>query len=491
VTSWNERRHAALVRLLCDLRTAGFGDRRESLELILGAVCRYTEWPLGHAYRLDARNGRLRPEMICHEREPGSFGPLLAIAADTSLSSGEDLPGRAMASRTPEWTADISREKRFGGAGAGSFPGVCAAVALPLVTNGAVDIVLEFFCSEPPALHDDVLSVLEHVAVAWGRGVEIERLSVELRAATERQAAAGEFRMHASAAAHARDAIVVSTVGGAGRGPTILYANAAFTRMTGYTEREVLGRSFSVLAGANTSRTGLQDMDQRLSRCEPASTELIAYRKDGQEFLLEWHASPIPEIDGSVQHFASIQRDITDERSAEQALKRADRDALTGLPTREVLEKRIRLSIQQCKERSEYRFALLFLDMDGFKVVNDARGHVVGDQLLASAARRLEGTIRPGDVLARFGGDEFVILLQHVTDTSDVMMVVDRVRERMAAPFEIQGSTLRIAASIGIAMSDPGYDKPEDLVRDADAAMYRAKRKGMGGFEFFSVANLA
>jgi diguanylate cyclase (GGDEF)-like protein/PAS domain S-box-containing protein len=599
VTSWNERRHAALVRLLCDLRTTEFGDQRKGIELILAAVCRYTEWPLGHAYRFDRRSGRLRPAMVRHEREPGRYRPLLAAAAATSLGPGEDLPGLALASRNPEWTRDITHEARFARANAAPFAGVRAAVAVPLLVNGSVDTVLEFFCSESTPPDDSVLSVLGHLGAEWSRGFEIERLegelrhnlsrfrtimesspdpivltddsgriislnpaakrmfgyeirevageslmlllssssrgpprdavaralehppvatsdqvlklegvtregrvfpvelslshwragrlyiAVTLRATTERRAAEEEFRLHASAAAHTRDAIVVSTVGGTGRGPTILYANAAFTRMTGYTEAEVLGRSFSVLAGVNTSRTALQMMHQRLSRYEPASTELIAYRKDGHEFLLEWHASPITETDGTVKHFASIQRDITDERSVDQALKRADRDALTGLPTREVLERCIRLSIQRSNERSDYRFALLFLDMDGFKAVNDERGHIVGDQLLASAARRLEGTIRPGDMLARFGGDEFIILLHHVTDTSDVLMVVERVQERMTAPFELQGSAVTIAASIGIVLSDSGYSHPEQLIRDADTAMYEAKRKGRGRIEFF------
>jgi diguanylate cyclase (GGDEF)-like protein/PAS domain S-box-containing protein len=311
------------------------------------------------------------------------------------------------------------------------------------------------------------------VGAIWSRVLENERLGAEV-----------EFRMHASASAHARDAIVVSTVGGAGRGPTILYANAAFSRITGYSEAEVLGRSFSILAGARTNRATLQLVHQQLLKWEPASAELVAYRKGGEEFLLEWHASPITETDGTVLHFASIQRDITHERSVELALERADRDVLTGLPTREVLNRRLRLALGRSREHLDYRFALLFLDLDGFKAVNDELGHLVGDQLLASASRRMEGAIRPGDILARFGGDEFVILLQDVAGTDDVVMVAERVQERMRSPFEVQGRTLNMSVSIGIALGDTGYNEPEEIIRDADAAMYEAKRERRGRLVF-------
>ena len=102
VTSWNERRHAALVRLLCDLTTAGVGGRRKGIELVLGAVCRYTEWPLGHAYRFDKRSGRLRPARVWHEREPGRYQPLLTVADNASLGSGEDLRGLALGTGYPQ-----------------------------------------------------------------------------------------------------------------------------------------------------------------------------------------------------------------------------------------------------------------------------------------------------------------------------------------------------------------------------------------------------
>jgi diguanylate cyclase (GGDEF)-like protein len=225
-------------------------------------------------------------------------------------------------------------------------------------------------------------------------------------------------------------------------------------------------------------------MHQFMRAGESAAAELVAHRKDGGEFLMAWKASPIASPFDRGLHFVSILRDVTGERRAQQALSRADRDALTGLPNREVLEKRLRRSIERAKERADYRFAVLFIDLDGFKKINDDFGHVVGDQLLNSAAERLERTIRPGDTLARFGGDEFVILLEYVTGIADVIMVADRVQHRLETPFKLNGREHRIAASIGVALGETGYVDARDAIGDADRAMYEAKRKGKGRFEF-------
>jgi diguanylate cyclase (GGDEF)-like protein/PAS domain S-box-containing protein len=309
-----------------------------------------------------------------------------------------------------------------------------------------------------------------------------------LRDITERRATEHELRLLASATEHLREAIVISTAGDAGHGPTILYVNAAFTRITGYTESEILGRSFSVLAGPKTDQGSLQAMHQFMRAGEAAAAEILAHRKDGGEFLMAWQATPITTpgtIPGqSTLNFVSILRDVTEERNTQQALSRADRDALTGLPNRDVLEKRLRRSIERARERDDYRYAVLFVDLDGFKKVNDDFGHVVGDQLLNSAAERLERTVRPGDTLARFGGDEFVILLEYVTGIADVIMVADRVQRRLETPFKLNGREHRVAASIGVALGETGYTDARDAIRDADRAMYEAKRKGKGRFEF-------
>jgi len=427
------------------------------------------------------------PAFARHEAQPGRHSSVMDAARDVSLAPGEDLPGAAWVSRSPRWTDDITRQRRFAEVRLGVPSEVRAAVAVPVLVNGEVCLVLEFFCSKSGGLDPDVLTVLDHVATDWGHALA-RPLGADITAVPRmrgQRASAEEFRLHGAAAAHVRDAIVVSTTGTPRHGPTILYVNAAFTRMTGYEEPEVLGQGFSVLAGANTSRAALKVMHGRLVRGVASHAELVAYRKDGQPFLMEWHASPIFESDGRVQYFVSIQRDITTERSDRQALMRADRDALTGLPTRDVMERRVQLCLDRAGERPDYVFAVLFLDLDGFKAVNDAYGHVVGDQLLASAAHRIEGAVRPGDALARFGGDEFVMLLHAVKDVRDVILVADRVQERMAAPFEIQGHRLSVGASIGVALGDARYREPEEVIRDADTAMYTAKRKGKGRVEFF------
>lgn len=178
------------------------------------------------------------------------------------------------------------------------------------------------------------------------------------------------------------------------------------------------------------------------------------------------------------------ERELREQRYRYDALH----DPLTGLPNRALFMKRLADATQRARRGEDAMFAVLFLDLDGFKLVNDSMGHHVGDQLLAMVARRLEGCIRGGDLVARLGGDEFAILLERVTDARDCAVVAERVLEAMARPVDIGGYEHTSSCSIGIALGGGPQDQPEYVLRSADIAMYRAKSAGRGRYELFDRA---
>jgi diguanylate cyclase (GGDEF)-like protein len=181
--------------------------------------------------------------------------------------------------------------------------------------------------------------------------------------------------------------------------------------------------------------------------------------------------------------------DITQRKMAEeQLLHDAFHDALTDLPNRALFMDRLRRAILRTRRQENYRFAVLFLDLDGFKVVNDSLGHAIGDQLLIAIGRRLELGMRRGDTLTRLGGDEFAILADDIHDVNDAILLAERVRDDLKAPFSLGGHEVFAAASIGIAIGSRDRERPEDLLRDADTAMYRAKALGKGRHVVFDQA---
>ena len=183
----------------------------------------------------------------------------------------------------------------------------------------------------------------------------------------------------------------------------------------------------------------------------------------------------------------SIRYAIERKHVEEQLLHHALRDVLTGLPNRAVLTDRIERAIRRTKRRHDYHFAVLFLDLDEFKKINDTNGHLFGDQMLRIVAKRLEGCLRPGDSVARFGGDEFVLLIDDIRDIGPLANVADRIQKELAKPFNINGKEISITASVGIALNDFEHERPEELLRDADTAMYRAKGAGGGRYEIFHI----
>ncbi len=194
----------------------------------------------------------------------------------------------------------------------------------------------------------------------------------------------------------------------------------------------------------------------------------------------------VRDNEGRALRIAGSMTDITARKDLEERLRReAQFDSLTTLPNRSYATDLLRRAIARAKRNKEQQFGVLFLDCDRFKVVNDSLGHHAGDSLLRLVAGRLNGCVRPGDVVARLGGDEFVVILEGVKDEAEAIAVADRIQHSLAQPFYLDGRELFMSVSVGIAMSQPGVERPEDYLRDADLAMYRAKLRGRARHEVF------
>lgn len=214
--------------------------------------------------------------------------------------------------------------------------------------------------------------------------------------------------------------------------------------------------------------------------------EFRMFHSDGSIRWILCRGIAVSDSEGKLKRLAGSQTDITDRKSAEeQLLHDAFHDSLTNLPNRALMVDHLENAVARAKRHKDYKFAVLFLDLDSFKVVNDSLGHLAGDQLLIKIARRLESCVRPGDTVARLGGDEFTVLLDYIHDFDEAEVVAERIHCALERPFNLDGQNVFSSASMGIAQSSAEYESAEDILRDADTAMYQAKFKGRGQREVF------
>ncbi|MBN2428198.1 MAG: EAL domain-containing protein [Deltaproteobacteria bacterium] len=266
----------------------------------------------------------------------------------------------------------------------------------------------------------------------------------------------------------------------------ISYVNPAFEKITGYEKDVILGKNPRFLAGNDLAQKGLIKISRALEERKESEAEIRNFRKDGSSFWNELKISPVQNKVGYTTHFVGIINDITQRKRDEEELKhKATHDLLTGLANRSLLEDRINQSIYYAT-RSQRIVAVLLLDLDRFKRINDTLGHRWGDVLLKEVGRRLSISVRECDTVARFGGDEFVIVLAEVAEMADVGTVTRKIQEKLSRPMKINHHELEIHSSVGICCYPKDAHNPENLIKKADLAMYQAKLAGGNTFRYFS-----
>lgn len=269
-------------------------------------------------------------------------------------------------------------------------------------------------------------------------------------------------------------------------GYPIVYVNPAFTDMTGYTLEEVKGRSCRFLQGPDTDPQQIAEIQRALEQQHDITLTLRNYRKNGQTFWNNLFLSPVRNPDGQVTHFVGSINDISERREHESALAfHATHDVLTGLGNRALFEDHLRHDVELARRHKQH-LAVLFIDLDEFKPINDTLGHGIGDQVLINVARRLEQAIRPTDTLCRFGGDEFVLLLPDLDSPRQAEEIAERLLEALALPYRIERHELYLSASIGVALNGQQLTQPEEMLQQADMAMYKAKQQGRNTLQTFT-----
>ena len=321
-------------------------------------------------------------------------------------------------------------------------------------------------------------------------------------------------RLLEAAVVNATDAIIITeALQQDDPGPRIVYANAAFEQMTGYDAASVIGRSPRFLQGAGTTLESRCAMRTALDRWQRIEIDVVNYRRDGTPFVVALSIFPAENEDGWYDYWIAIQREVTERREVERLMDQVDttrrqnyalakeigdrrraegrleqvayRDGLTGLFNRAYFRDRLTDALRHVHAEHASSFAVLFFDLDRFKIVNDSLGHRFGDTLLVEMAKRIRTCVRGTDVTARIGGDEFAVLIDNIESVRTAVDFAERIIAALREPVALEEISVSVQVSVGIAYRSVDGASAESVLRDADIAMYRAKRAGGDRYAVF------
>ncbi|HEX9180953.1 MAG TPA: EAL domain-containing protein, partial [Burkholderiales bacterium] len=356
--------------------------------------------------------------------------------------------------------------------------GLRACAALPLVAQGETLGAVTVYAGRPGLFDEREVDLLRELADDLTFGIMTRRATLARKRAEE------QLRLRDRVIESSSNGILINDLTRPNN--PITYVNPAFERMTGYSAREVIGRNPRFLIRTDRDQPGLERIRIALrEKCEGRAA-LRSYHKDGTMFWVELSMSPVRNEAGEATHFVTILNDITERQLYQEELEhQAYHDALTGLANRNLLPDRIRQAILHA-HRAKQNVAVLLLDLDHFKLVNDSLGHAVGDSLLVSVAERLGTVVRDADTVARIGGDEFVVVIADAEREDHITSAVQRIMDAVVEPVVIKGKEIYASASIGVAVYPRDGSDAEALLKNADVAMYRAKEQGRNNYQFYT-----
>lgn len=354
--------------------------------------------------------------------------------------------------------------------------GILSSLAAPMIVDGQIIGVLMSTSKDRVHIYSPhEITIMEAMAREAALAVQSQLLSNQrIQQEKELSLAAGVFR-------DTQEGIIITDARA-----RILRVNNAFTRITGYREEEVIGRTPRMLRSGQHDRDFYKTMLLELKASGVWQGEIWSRRKDG-ELYPEWlNISAVLDQDSKPVQYICIFSDFTEKKLSEDRIYHlAHYDILTELPNRALLQERLTQAVSQAQRRDKPA-AILFVDLDYFKRINDTLGHALGDQLLQVISQRLLGCIRKGDTVARQGGDEFIIVLNELQKENDAAIVAEHILMEIARPIQLDNHEVVISASIGISLFPSDADDASSLLKNADTAMYRAKEQGRGIYQYFT-----
>ncbi len=346
--------------------------------------------------------------------------------------------------------------------------GFQAIAGIPLIVRGEVYGALMLYSRNENDFNESAtLQRLSGIA---------SRICVALEMAMDQE----QLRLLSSALASAGNSIFITDPTG-----RIQWVNNAFTRLTGYTAKEAIGQSPALLKSGKQDAAYYQKLWKTIQQGQTWSSETVERHKTGMLYTVQQTITPIQDENGKITHYISILDDISSQKEISARIQyMAHFDALTALPNRALFYDRLRQVLAQAK-RNGLSSALMYLDLDRFKAVNDTLGHHIGDLLLQEVAKRITDCVRKTDTVSRLAGDEFTVLLPQVNGSQDAALIAEKITAALAQPFHLDGHEVNIGSSTGIAFYPADADSDEALIKCADSAMYAAKKQGRGTFSFF------